>query len=174
MPDPGPRPVVLDTTVISNFSSSHSIDWLLEFLDQPIVTQAVRDELEQGVDEGYSFLGVALDALHEKATVEERDIGEGLEPFRDIRNRLNAGETTSLQAAFDRDGMLATDDLAARTLASDMGLPVTGSIGLLLRGIEQGTLDAETADHWLDLWRTERGYYAPVTRVSELLDLQDE
>lgn len=174
MPDPGPRPVVLDTTVISNFSSSHSIDWLLEFLEQPIVTQAVRDELEQGLDEGYSFLAVALDALHEKAQVEERDIGEGLELFRDIRNRLDSGETASLLTAYDREGMLATDDLAARTLASEIGITVTGSIGLLLWGIEQDELDVETADHWLDQWRTERGYYAPVTTVSELLELEEE
>ena len=37
-------------------------------------------------------------------------------------------------------------------------------------GIEYGHVDRETADEWLRTWRDERGYYAPVESVSELLD----
>jgi len=37
-------------------------------------------------------------------------------------------------------------------------------------GIDQGVLDIETANQWLDTWRRERGYYAPVERIEEVLD----
>jgi predicted nucleic acid-binding protein len=78
-----------------------------------------------------------------------------------------------LRGAIERDGTLATDDLAARYLADELGTPVTGSIGLLVVGIEYGHIDRETADEWLEAWRDERGYYAPVERVGELLDEEE-
>jgi hypothetical protein len=49
-------------------------------------------------------------------------------------------------------------------------MPVTGSIGLLVLGIKREHIDSETADEWIDIWRTERGYYAPVESITELLD----
>jgi len=49
-------------------------------------------------------------------------------------------------------------------------VPVTGSIGLLVLGIKREHIDSETADEWLEVWRDERGYYAPVENVTELLD----
>jgi len=50
------------------------------------------------------------------------------------------------------------------------GVPVTGSVGLLVLGVERGAIASETADDWLDGWREHRGYYAPVESVKELLD----
>lgn len=49
-------------------------------------------------------------------------------------------------------------------------MPVTGSIGLLVLGIERGRIDKETADEWLDMWRDTRGYYAPVESVEDVID----
>jgi predicted nucleic acid-binding protein len=65
---------------------------------------------------------------------------------------------------------VATDDLAARQVAKNREIPVTGSIGLLVLGVERERIDSETADNWLDAWRKHRGYYAPVESVEELLD----
>jgi predicted nucleic acid-binding protein len=61
------------------------------------------------------------------------------------------------------------DDLAARRVAESRKLRVTGSIGLLVFGVERERIDSKTADEWLDGWRKRRGYYAPVERVNELL-----
>jgi len=44
---------------------------------------------------------------------------------------------------------------------------------LLVVGIEHGRIDSETADEWLETWRDERGYYAPVESVSEPTELID-
>lgn len=69
--------------------------------------------------------------------------------------------------------MLATDDLAARDAAGEQGVPVTGSVGLLVLGIDRDALDVATADEWLSTWRSERGYYAPVDRFEEVLEVGD-
>jgi predicted nucleic acid-binding protein len=75
-----------------------------------------------------------------------------------------------LRGAVERNGTIATDDLAARRLATELDVSVTGSVGLLVLGIKREHIDSETADEWIDIWRTERGYYAPVESVTELID----
>jgi predicted nucleic acid-binding protein len=82
---------------------------------------------------------------------------------------LDRGEADSLLQAIEHHGTLATDDLAARTVADQRDVPVTGPIGLLVLCVESAHLDRHTADEWLDTWRERRGYYAPVESVTELL-----
>jgi len=72
---------------------------------------------------------------------------------------------------------VATDDLGARRVAKSREIPVTGSIGHLILGVERGQITSETADEWLDTWRERRGYDAPVESVTALLEtalLDDE
>ena len=91
----------------------------------------------------------------------------------DLRARLDPGEAESLVGAIAHDGMLATDDLAARRLAADIDVPVTGSVGLLVLGLRRNALDVETANAWLETWRNERGYYAPVERIEDVLSTEE-
>jgi len=162
-----PQPVFLDATVISNFASTDAIEFLVELLESPAVAPAVRDEIEHGQSAGHDYLDVAADAFDEGLAVTDvpPEAGE-----TEIRDRLDAGEAESLLGAIEHGGTLATDDLAARRLADDQSVPVTGSIGLLVLGVERGRVDRETADAWLDIWHEERGYYAPVESVGEVLD----
>lgn len=167
MPDGYPQPVFLDATVISNFASTNSIEFLVDILEAPVVAPAVRDEIEQGVDFGHEYLTSAVEAFDEGLAVSDVPPETGRESHD---KRLDPGETEALRGAFERDGTLATDDLAARRLATDLDVPVTGSVGLLVLGIKREHIDSETADEWIDIWRNERGYYAPVESVIELLD----
>lgn len=91
------------------------------------------------------------------------DPKEGLPERSTLRAKLDPGEADSLRCTIAHDGTLATDDLAARRLAGNHDGPVTGSVGLLVVGIERGLIDVTTADERLDTWRDERGYYAPNT-----------
>lgn len=164
-----PTPVFLDTTVLSNFASSGSIDWLVGLLDQPAAVPTVRDEIERGREHGHRFLDDAIDALGEGIPLLEMN-GDTVPPeSHGIRRRLDAGEADSLIRTLEHGGTLATDDLAARRLASEYDVPVTGSIGLLVLGIERGVLETETGNEWLATWRDERGYYAPVETVEDAL-----
>lgn len=88
--------------------------------------------------------------------------------LQNIRDRLDRREAESLLGAIEHSGTLATDDLAARQIADRREIPVTGSIGLLVLAVEASHLDRDTADEWLDTWREQRGYYAPVESVAEI------
>lgn len=161
-----PQPVVLDTTVVSNFASTASISLLTAILESPVVVPAVRDELERGLDTGHEYLDTAVDALDEELPVRSLSSNDD---GQNIRDRLDRGEAESLLGAIEHRGTLATDDLAARKIAEQRDVPVTGSIGLLVLGIESDHIDHSTADEWLDTWREQRGYYAPVESVTEIL-----
>lgn len=166
MADGYPQPVFLDATVISNYASTSSIGFLGDLLETPVVVPAVRDEIEQGAELGHEYLIRAVEAFDEELAVSDvpPEIAE-----ENLRKRLDHGEVEALRGAIDHDGTIATDDLAARRLATELDIPVTGSIGLLVLGIERGMIDTETADEWIEMWRRERGYYAPVESVTELL-----
>jgi predicted nucleic acid-binding protein len=167
MPDRYPQPVFLDATVVSNFASTSSVDFLVHLLEAPIVVPAVRDEIERGVEHGHEYLTSAVEAFDNGLAVS--DVPPEIERVS-LHERLDPGEREALRGAVERDGTIATDDLAARRLATEMDVPVTGSIGLLVLGIKREHIDCETADGWLEVWRDERGYYAPVESVTGLLD----
>lgn len=168
MPESLSRPVFLDSTVLSNFASSQSVDTLNDILDSVAIVPAVRDELEQGVDHGHEYLERAVTTIETEWGVVDRsrDVAE----YSNIHERLDRGEAQALLGAISSGGTLATDDLAARQLATDEQVDVTGSVGLLALGVSQGNVTMETADQWLDTWREKRGYYAPVESVTELFE----
>jgi len=162
-----PRPVFLDATVVSNFASTDGIGFLTTLLESPVIVPAVREEIERGERAGYEYLGTAVDAFGESLLV--REVPPEADDS-DIRDRLDAGEAESILGVLAHGGTAATDDLAARRVAENREVPVTGSIGLLVLGVKRGQIDGDTADSWLDTWRDRRGYYAPVESVNELLD----
>jgi len=167
MPDGYPQLVFPDATVISNFASTSSVEFLVHLLEAPIVVPAVRDEIERGVKHGHEYLTSAVEAFDNGLAVSDvpPEIGRVT-----LHERLDPGETEALRGAVERNGTIATDDLVARRLATELDVSVTGSVGLLVLGIEREHIDSETADEWIDIWRTERGYYAPVESVTELID----
>ena len=162
-----PQPVFLDATVLSNFASSNGIPGLTEVLETPAVVPAVRDEIGAGVNHGHVYLATAAGAVGEEIPVRTVPASEDRAAIRD---RLDEGEAESLLGVIEHGGTLATDDLAARRVAKNRNIPVTGSVGLLVLAVEGDYLDSETADEWLETWSDVRGYYAPVETVSELLD----
>lgn len=157
-------PIVLDTTVISNLARSDDIA-LLDVFDERIVTvPVVIDELQTGIDDhGYTFLTRALGTL--EVVEDENEPGESLD-------RLDPGETHALQLARERDGSLATDDLAARTVADELDIPVTGSLGVLARAVHERALGEEEADERLQQW-IDSDYRSPIESITEVLPDND-
>lgn len=166
MPAEHPQPIFLDATVCSNFASTDGIDLLVELLDRPAVTPAVRIEIEAGLNEDHEYLRETVAAFDDTLPIRGRSIDDD----HAIRSQLDAGEAATLIAAIEDDGSIATDDLAARQAAKERDVPVTGSIGLLVLAVEHNLIDVDTADDWLERWQAERGYYAPVDSVRGLLD----
>ena len=102
-------PVVLDTTVVSNFAFTGDLSLVLDDPDTQVVTvPAVIDEVHAG-DEDSDFLA----DVREELSVAEINS----DPEDEILDRVDYGEAHALHAAIAEDGTLATDDLAARESA---------------------------------------------------------
>jgi len=167
---------VLDATVLSNYASTDSVSWLVTTLDDLRTVPAVRSELEQGRAVGYAYLEHALDVVDSGGIEIAETAPEQLQQdYPAVQTRLDSGEAEALVAAHTADGTLVTDDGSARALAADYDVALTGSIGLLVRGVVLEELTVETADEWLTTWIEERNYYAPVDSVTAALpdDFED-
>jgi predicted nucleic acid-binding protein len=79
-------------------------------------------------------------------------------------NKLGSGESACLAVAEARRGIVLTDDLRARRLASTLGLTVTGTLGVLDRLIRVEILTLEKADALLREMIL-RGYRSPVSSL---------
>jgi predicted nucleic acid-binding protein len=164
------QPVVLDATVLSNYASTDSVTWLTTTLAHPQTVPAVRTELDRGREVGYAYLEHALDALESgRIGIAETAPEQLQQDYPTVQTRLDLGEAEALVAAQTAGGTLVTDDGPARTLATEYDIALTGSIGLLVRGVVLGELTIETADEWLTTWIEERNYYAPVDSVTAAL-----
>jgi hypothetical protein len=90
-------------------------------------------------------------------------------PERRQSGTASTAETEALLGREHARGTLATDDLPTRKTATERGVPVTGSVGLLVVSICRGEVDTGTANQWLDGCRATRGYDAPGERIEEIL-----
>lgn len=158
-------PIVFDTVVLSNFAASESIDWLCSRFCTPRTVAAVERELRRGQAEGYTFVERAIDRLGEEIIVVEAHEAT-IERFSE---RVDTGEAEALAAAIRFDGVVATDDMAARELARERDISFTGSVGILADGVHRDELDVKTADRWLAEWVRIAGYHSPIETVEELL-----
>lgn len=152
-------PVVLDATVLSNLAYTDDLALCDHLTANCVTVEAVNEELRAGMRH-YDELTRAVDAI-ELTTCHE--------PTDTLRTALDQGEAHALQAAIDHDGTLATDDLPAREHAADRQIPLTGSVGILVRLVEQNNLTADEADAILHRWSTEYRYRSPVESVHEVL-----
>ncbi|MFB6233985.1 MAG: hypothetical protein ABEH81_13430 [Halopenitus sp.] len=83
---------------------------------------------------------------------------------------LDPGEAQALAVAEVAEGMVVTDDGDARTIANERGIGLTGSIGLLVRFVENDRITADTADAYLKRWIDEAGFRSPARDFRRFLD----
>ena len=160
------RPTVIDATVFSNLAYLGHVD-RLRILVRPVTPKAVRDELVAG-SELYPFLTDATTALSTEIQVVEMDEGSRV-VFEQLRDRLDRGEAECLAIAETHDGLLVTDDGAARQLARDRDIRVTGTIGVLIELVDDDVIDEDTADAWLERLIDETDYRVPSRDFSDYL-----
>lgn len=171
MTDPPANATVLNTTALSNFAQVDHVDLLLT-LPRLVTVDAVRAEIDAGT-KTHPYLARALTVLEtdipvvtpsEKAATLETQLLETLDP----------GEAQALAVAEATDGLLVTDDGDARATATDRGVALTGSIGLLVRFVDTDYIAAETADDYLKHWIDDAGFRSPARDFDVFLDDADE
>ena len=187
-------PMVPVETVLDVNSSSSVPDVLIL---QEVDTSSYVEDLVAAIEElsGFSYWSVyapqnRIVILSRYPVIDERELGEKREviPKRDwswinvltldtpeehitfstLRDRFGDGESACLSLAIHRQKSILTDDLDVRKYAQRVGIPVSGMIGLLVRGIKNSLLSLEKANDLLKQM-IEHGYYSPFQTLDRLM-----
>ena len=70
-----------------------------------------------------------------------------------------------LAIAAERGYVFACDDRLARSEAARLAIPLTGTVGILIKAVRIGAIDLKKANAILKLM-IQAGFYAPVTRIT--------
>jgi predicted nucleic acid-binding protein len=150
------RRLLVDASVFITLTEIDRVDLLAAFEGTATVPSAVADEirtepaasvLEDAVSEGWLRRGPV-----ETDTALERD-GEWTEPTRKAAAHLGTDDSTDdwhgdvalLARALKTDGevVVITDDKPLRKTCKALGVPVSGSIGVVIAAVERCDLDPE-------------------------------
>jgi predicted nucleic acid-binding protein len=88
--------------------------------------------------------------------------------FETFHEYLGTGEASCLAVAQERGHRLATDDKDARRLARQLGISLTGTIGILAILVKQGDLTLVEGDRLLQEM-VAAGYRAPLATLEDML-----
>jgi predicted nucleic acid-binding protein len=163
------RPLLFDTATLSNFALSDSLALLLSrYGRRLLVVSEVLDEIAAGVAAGHT----ALRAVEEHVQAEK--FGQASLNWQEralfgrLLRHLGPGEAACIAAASSRDGIVASDDRAARAVCLERQIPFTGTIGVLKACCLDQQLTAAEADRILaEMIR--QGFYSPVNRIRDIL-----
>lgn len=167
-------PVLADAMILSNFAAVDRLTLLRALFEIVHVAVSVDDEVRRGVAAGHGFLAAVEPHVYPRHSDgwlrltnlrgdEERALWNGLPP------RLHAGEAVSLAVAACRGWHLLTDDRDARVYAAHLGVSVTGTLGILLRLVRQGSLTLAEANELLWMMIERARYRSPITDLGTLL-----
>jgi len=148
---------------MSNFAAVERLDLLCTAFGGGLATsQQAFDELQAGVRLGklpsldWSWLPIL--------TVDEAELPH----YERFLSSLNAGEAACLAIALTRNCRILTDDRDAREFARRLKIPLSGTLGVLVRLIDIGSLNLEEADVLLSQMIV-AGYRSPVTSLQDLV-----
>ena len=154
-----------DSVTLSNFALADGLNILaVRYRGRGFVTTQVVDELTNGVTAGYAPLANCL-SLVDKGILRPVLLNRAERTtFLQLLAHLGQGEAGTIAAANHRQGVVVTDDLAARRPCVDMTIPVTGTIGILLAATRDRQMTLAAANDLLHKMIT-AGFHSPVQRL---------
>ena len=165
---------IFDTTVLSNLAAVGRLDLLEKrYRESALTTVEVSDELRRGLQAGYEHLENVLLQIQAispggwlRIAAPESAAEHQLRGEFDLL--LDPGEASCLALAISRGLVLVTDDLAARQLAQERDVLLTGTVGILLVLVRDSSLSLAEANAIL-AEMIERRYRAPVDRLDQFI-----
>jgi predicted nucleic acid-binding protein len=162
MPD-----VIFDTMVISSFAKAGQLELLRKLYPaNAICSGFVVAEVLRGFRQGHADLEALVQLLSvgwprqdDLSTPAERQL------YARISVSLGDGESSCLALAAERGYVFACDDRLARSEAMRLGIPLTGTAGILIKAARSGGIDLKNANAVLKRMIT-AGFYAPLTRIT--------
>jgi hypothetical protein len=156
--------VFANTTPLQYLHRLGRLDWLREFYGRVIVPEAVAAELEAGRE-----LGARVPEVRAFPWIEIRNAPGTLATASTAIHRGEA-EVLALARA-SADALVIIDDGPARAYARELGLRITGTLGVILRAKREGLISAVAP--LLEQLQGERFRIAPAT-LGEVLRLAGE
>ncbi len=155
--------LLLNNTVLSNFSAVSRPDLVsLAFQGENVATvQAVLDEHNDGVTTGaipecdWSWLPILKPDAAEQNNAQQ------------LMQHLGRGEAMCITVAWMRGMRFATDDRDARRTAQRLGIPITGTLGILAILTRDGALTIAQADVLLNQM-IDSGFFTSVRSVRDI------
>ena len=155
--------VLLDNTVLSNFSTIRRPDLIrAAFVEQVGTTEEAFQEMLDGITLG-KIPVCDWDWLARVATTPDERM-----QFETFHEHLGEGEAACLAVAKTRGYKLATDDKDARRLARQLGISLTGTIGILAILVKQDQLPLVEGDRFLHEMIAS-GYRSPLATLGDIL-----
>ncbi|WP_435124233.1 nucleic acid-binding protein [Halobaculum sp. D14] len=133
---------------------------LFSTFDTLLVPETVYEEVEAG-----GVPDSLPDLSYELVEADESRVGA---------EELDAGERAAIAVAEERGIVLLTDDLAARRTASDAGVEVHGSIGVIALGYDRGLLDGDEAASLMRALQRETSVFVTEAVVERGIRMLDE
>lgn len=164
MPD---RKWIFDTVTLSNFLLTESIHIIgNRYRQRAAVTTQVLDELSAGFLK-YPALKTIDDLIENeifsicKMSRKERRV------YIELTGQLGKGEASSIAVASEQGFIVVTDDRLARRVCFQMGVAVTGTIGIIKASLLDGAITVRQANDILQKM-TDSGFYSPVRKIDDL------
>lgn len=155
--------VLLDNTVLFNFSLIGRPELVrAAFVEQVGTTDQVLQEMQDGVE-----IGKIPPCDWEWLVRVTLAPGESVQ-FETFFEYLGLGEASCLAVAREQGYRLATDDKDARRLARQLGISLTGTIGILAILVKKGELTRVEGDRLLQEM-VAAGYRAPLATLEDML-----
>jgi len=157
------NPILLDNTVLSNLALVGQMDLVFRLWAGRVVsTPEVLNEYEAAARVGLLPTRAWTDLPVVELTSQEVAISET------FSRRLGRGERSCLAVTHSRGGLFASDDADARAAARQLGVPVTGTLGILALAVRRELLTLAQANALLaDM--VAAGYRSPMEGLDTLV-----
>lgn len=142
------RTLLVDASVFITLAAIDRHDLLAELDGRVVVPEAVAGEiaddpaashLEDGVESGWLTVSRVNDDERLGHAASHLDAADG-----------QSGDVALLASAMARDAVVVTDDKPLRKACKALSVPVSGSIGALVRAVERGDLAPDEAKEDLE------------------------
>ena len=160
----------IDTVTLSNFLGADEGPLLVtQYGSRLTITAEVYTELSAGaVAARVNLEALAGDLETGRVSFAPPSSAAMMKRQQIYRRSLGAGEASCMAHAAVSGGVVATDDRAARRICEEEGIPITGTIGILVACVRKGSLSLSRAED-LHTTMVKNGFYSPVVRIEHCL-----
>ena len=163
--------IILNTTVLSNFASVGELDLIKRLFGVAYTTHEVHEEILRGISRGYQYLEdvdheMSFDETGWLRVVAIRSCMEH-QSMNDLLKRLGMGESSCIAIAKSCTMIFMSDDRTARRIANEMGVSISGTIGVLVRCVDKDIISFLEGNIIL-VEMIRKGYMSPVDSLEAI------